>query len=244
MKVKQKTDKIKEGRGNGPALQYEKNTGVLEYYFMAHLQVGLDQKEPQNLSVRMDTGTPQWNIIEKTGFLSMALFEINRVVDTVIDILESQRPYFDTLTDRYFQDRMLTIYKGRRPSLPASQLPSIEVYPTASTQSWFACRTLQEEMSLGIDVSIDNTNPALAVDLEGKLTTLVVRILTRPPHLRTYIQGTPYTWYDSLPQGVQYGGSSPQGVMRVSRLTWSAKALEHMSHQFFPSRGAINGILV
>ncbi len=165
------------------------------------------------------------------------LFEVNRVVDTIIDVLESQRPYFDTLVARYYEDRYLTIFKGQRASIPLSDIPSIEVYPQSSNLGKFACRTFEENFVLGIDLTIDESRPDKAVDLEGKLTTLVARILSRPPNIRTAIQGTANTLYDSMPDSVQYGGiaSSGGGVIRIARMGWSGKALEFLSNSLFLS---------
>lgn len=163
------------------------------------------------------------------------LFEINRVVDTVIEILESQRPYYDTIINRYYEQRYLTIFKGQRVSIPLSDIPSIEVYPQTSNIEKFACRTFAENFGLGIDITLDESRPDYAVDLEGKLTTLTARILSRPPNMRTQIQGTATSLLDSMAENVQYGSvvSSGGGLVRVARFTWSGKALEFLSHKLF-----------
>jgi hypothetical protein len=160
------------------------------------------------------------------------LYEINRVVDTVISVLEAQRPYFDTLVERYYENRSLSVFKGQRPIIPLSNMPSIEVYPQSSQLRWFGCRTPEEEFSLGIDIAVEETRPDIAVDLEGKITTLVGRVLATPPNLRLRIEGTAASFYDSWPSGVQYG-TAGNGTIRVARMSWTGKALEHLSNKLF-----------
>jgi hypothetical protein len=165
----------------------------------------------------------------------MALIEINRIVDTVLTFYEGEKPLFDTIIANYLDNRQLTLFKGIRKVIPESNLPSIEVAPVSSQLSWHACRVQEDNPSLEIQVSVNIWDPALAVDLEGKLVSLAVRILVQPPQLRPQIQGTNIWLYDSVLPSVQYGSTAAQGNMRVAKISWSGKALDYLTDTlFFP----------
>jgi hypothetical protein len=164
----------------------------------------------------------------------MALVEINRVVDTILTFYEEEKPLFDTLISNYLDNRQITLYKGIRKVIPESNLPSIEVGPVSSQLSWHACRVQEDNPSLEIHISTNIWDPALAVDLEGKLVSLATRILAHPPHLRPQIQGS-NTWiYDSVLPTVQYGATSAQGNIRVAQISWTGKLLDYLADSLFP----------
>lgn len=163
----------------------------------------------------------------------MALIEINRVVDTLLSWYVEEKPLFDAIVSNYYGERSLTILKGIRKSIPISSLPSIEVGPVSDSFGWHAVRVQEETPTLEIHVTTDNGEPVTAIDLEGKLVSLAVRILTYPPHLRAQIQGTNTWMYDSLPASVNYGATAAQGQMRVAKITWTGKNLEYLSDQLF-----------
>lgn len=162
----------------------------------------------------------------------MALIDIHRVVETVTSFLVKEKVVFDTIVDQYFDGEQITFFKGQRRSIPSSSLPSIEVYPQSATPGWYATRTQQNDMGLGIDITTDNGHPDTAVDLESRLVTLATRILAHPPHLRAPILGTQTTLQDSLPNGVQYG-TAQGGRMRVAVITWQGKHLDFLADKLF-----------
>lgn len=89
----------------------------------------------------------------------MAFDSDEKLTDTIIQFIEEQRPVYETLIDRYYQGRNLNIFFGRRPVIPSSSMPSIEVEVTGVTFGWFACRVQEENPSVEIDITIDNGNP-------------------------------------------------------------------------------------
>jgi hypothetical protein len=164
----------------------------------------------------------------------MSLYDISRVVDTVIGFLETQRPVFDTIIEQYYpgNNRRLEVFFGRRVTIPTSSLPSIEVAPAGSGPDWFACRTLRDTLSLELDVTVDNYDPEHGTRVLTALETLVTRILTRPPHLRPTIQGTQSHLFDALPGRVQYA-TAGQGKMRVATIPWEGQILEYLANNEF-----------
>lgn len=164
----------------------------------------------------------------------MALYEINRVVDMVLSFYQEEKPLFDTIIANYLDNKQLTLYKGIRKQIPESNIPCIEVGPVSNDVSWHAVRVQEEKISLDIRVTVNVWEPTLAIDLEGKLVSLATRILTYPPHLRPQIPGTPVWLYDSDLPSVQYGSPAAGGNMRVSKITWSGKALDYLSDNMFP----------
>jgi hypothetical protein len=164
----------------------------------------------------------------------MALIQVDKVLDTINALIEDQRPVYDTIIDRYHQGRSLNILIGRRPTIPASSLPAIEIYCTDETLGWHACRVQQEEPAIKLDVTTDNGHREQAVRLEAALVTLTTRILASPPHLRPRILGTQSHLYDSLPNSVSYG-TAGEGRMRVATISWRGKMLEYLSNRLFDS---------
>lgn len=160
----------------------------------------------------------------------MALLQADKILDTLIEMIERERSVYNTIIDRYFEGRSLNIFLGRRISLPASSLPAIEVTNVSTSIGWHACRVQEENPSIEIDITTDNGHPEQAVRLEAQLVTLTTRILASPPHLRPLIKGSNVWMYDSLPSGVRYG-TAEQGRMRVATISWSGKNLEYISNR-------------
>ncbi len=164
----------------------------------------------------------------------MALQEINRVVDLVLGFYEEQKPLFDTLISNYLDDAQVTLFKGIRKNIPVSDFPSIEVGPVSDDIKWHAVRVQEESLALDIRVSIHLWDQNLAIDLEGKMVSLAARILTYPPHLRPQIPGTNVWLFDSELPSIQYGSTAANGSIRVSKISWSGKALDFLVDSQFP----------
>jgi len=164
----------------------------------------------------------------------MAIVEINRVINTILTFYEEERPIFNAIIDNFFQGERITLFKGIRNVIPESSLPSIEVGPVSGTPSWFAVRSQQEESALEIHISVSCSDIVSAINLEGKLVNFAQRILLHPPHLRPLIQGTNTVLFDSFPGPVQYGSAASDGRIRVSKMSWTGKALECLSDSLFP----------
>jgi len=162
----------------------------------------------------------------------MALVEIDKVVDTIITFIEYQRPVFDTIIDTYFENRRLNIFVGRRPSIPASSLPSIEVTPVGDSVKWAFCRVQENNPRIEIDITTDNGHPEQAVRLESRLVTLVTQILAAPPALRAGLVRGYRSLQDSLPEGVTYG-TADNGRMRVATVSWTGNILTYLSDEMF-----------
>lgn len=162
----------------------------------------------------------------------MALIPIDKVADTLILFIEQQRAVYDTIIDMYYEGRRLNIFLGKRATIPASSLPSIEVDGKSESIGWHACRVQQEEPSMSLEITTDNSDPTSAFRLQAALVSLTTRILAAPPSLRTLIKGTRTHLYDSLPNNVAYG-TAGQGRMRVATVTWQGKSLEYLSNRLF-----------
>jgi hypothetical protein len=165
----------------------------------------------------------------------MALIEINRLIDTILTFITDEQAAYDTLIANYLGDRFfLNTFKGIRKSLPVSSMPALEVGPVGDQLSWHSVRVQEDTMALEIHISTNNGNPVAAIDLEGKLVALTMRILTVPAHLRPQIQGYQTWLYDSPLPSVQYGATAANGNMRVAKISWSGKALEYLTDPMFP----------
>lgn len=162
----------------------------------------------------------------------MALIRVDFVCDTLIEFIEDQRPVYETIIDRYYQGRTLNIFLGRRKTIPASSIPSIEIIPSGETLGWHACRVQQEEPSIEVEITTDNNSPELSVRLESQLISLTTRIFSIPPHLRAMIKGTRTHLYDSLPGDVRYS-TAMEGRLRVATISWKGKSLEYLSNKLF-----------
>lgn len=162
----------------------------------------------------------------------MALIETIKIVDLLISFIEEQRPVYNSIIDRFFEGRMLNLFVGRRPTFPASSLPAVEIEMASETIGWHSCRVQENNPTLEIDITTDNSAPEQAARLESALVTLTTRILAAPGHLRADIQGTNAWMYDSLPNNVTYGHMG-QGRMRVATISWTGKNLEYLKNKLF-----------
>lgn len=171
----------------------------------------------------------------------MALIQVDLLCDTILQMLAFQTPVYETIIDQYHHNRIINFFLGRRAQIPASSLPSIEVEGKSSSLGWHACRVQQDEPSVELDITTDNSDPESAVRLQAALVTVTVRILNAPPNLRPLIKGTRNYLYDSLATNVTYG-TVGQGRMRVATLTWSGKVLEFMSNRLFDPQLQIPGL--
>jgi hypothetical protein len=172
----------------------------------------------------------------------MALIEVNKIINTVILWIEAERVVYETIIGQYFTNgRTLNIFKGRRKTIPASSLPSIEVIPAGDSAEWAFCRVQQDNIKLEFDLTIDNANPEVSVEVESKFVTLTQRILCSPPHLRAPIEGTQFHLQDSLATSVSYG-SAKGGQQRVATISWEGKVLEYLDDSQFQPEYQGNGV--
>lgn len=165
----------------------------------------------------------------------MALLEASKVIDTVIGFLEMQRPVYDTLINTYYSDRRrrLSVFHGRRLTIPASSMPSIEVAVVGEAIEWFACRVQNETSSVEIDVSVDIAqDPENGMRLLSKLTSLTARVLASPPHLRAHILNSGQHFYDSIPGNVSYSLVNDGGG-KTATISWTGKYLEYLVNNLF-----------
>jgi len=155
--------------------------------------------------------------------------------DTIIAMIEQYRPIYSTLIDRYYEGRTINVFLGKRPSIPRSSLPSIEVEIVGSTEGWHACRTQQDEPRVDIQITQDNTNQEAAVRLQAQLVTLTASLLSQPAALRTRIANTRTWLFDSLPRGVTYSRNEGSQI-RQATINWSGKYIVHLPNiQFDPA---------
>jgi len=160
--------------------------------------------------------------------------EVNRVVDTTLLLFQEHDAIFNTIISAYCGPRKMTYFKGIRKFIAQSNTPAIEIGPVSDSPKWFATRTIGSQIQLEIHLTIAAYEPAIAMDLEGKLVALATKILTSPSSLRRPIAGTLSTIYDGELPSVRFGAAKSRGDIRVSELSWGPKILVYLSDEDFP----------
>lgn len=172
----------------------------------------------------------------------MALIDDTKIVDTVLGLLSAETPAYNTIIQPYHASRQINFFDHLRSvsSIPASNIPSVEIALTGSTPAWHAPRVLEDQANLEIHITTDNGNPKHGWRLNAKLVSFTIRILTRPAAILSHISGTPSHLYESLPGNVSYF-SSKDGKLLSSVITWSGKYLEFLSNEEFGPLYGITG---
>lgn len=162
----------------------------------------------------------------------MSIVRIDNVLDTLNTFIELQRPLYDTVINQFYSGRRLNIFLGRRASIPASSLPSIEIVPSGASMKWFACRVQETDPVVEFDITTDNKSPEQAIRLESALVTITSRIFAAPPVLFASISGTYNHMIDSFPKQVTYG-TAGNGAMRVATISWDGRILQYLTDEMF-----------
>ena len=164
----------------------------------------------------------------------MSLLPVDRVINTVLTWLQMEEPTFNTIIDQFYQGKQINFFAGLRKVIPESSLPSIEVGQGNDEPSWQYPRVQGDSFNLEVHLTVSNKLPEYAQILEGRLASLITRILFHPTHVRGRIEGTNMWFFDAAPGGVEYGSSGYATNIRVTKIPWKGSILESISDSQFP----------
>ena len=164
----------------------------------------------------------------------MALMSVERAINTILAWLKAEEPIFNSIIDEFYQGKQITFFAGLRKVIPESSLPSIEVGQISDDVEWKYVRVQGDTFNLEVHLTISNKLPEFAQILEGRLATLITRILFNPIHVRGRIEGTNSWFFDAAPSTITYGAGGYAHNIRVTKIPWKGSIIVSIDDAEFP----------
>lgn len=124
---------------------------------------------------------------------------------------------------------MLTVFEGKRPTLPEDCYPSLEIEPANGANEWATTRAQRPHYNFNMSLTVKVSNMDYGVEYISTVTTSIVEILTDPTNLQPTILYesrwspnaglVPTVVTDSFVEDVTYA-SDQDGTIRVAEWPW------------------------
>ena len=139
---------------------------------------------------------------------------LRTILETNVDLIGGE-------VRRFFPSRTINLFVGRRNTIPATHMPSLEIIGQGFTPEWYASRTqnVTYRIELILTVPIEKEE---AVDLiVGTVSTAVCFVLTNPAVLQFSVQSEKRL-EQSAPSGFEYIRLYNEDKDLEDRLVWTA----------------------
>ena len=153
----------------------------------------------------------------------------SNIIRTIVCILERNQQTINQVIQRFIPNTTLTVFEGKRPTLPVEFYPSLEIEPGSGNNQWATTRAQRPRYNFDMYLTVKVTNMDFGVEYITTVTTTLVEILTDPTNLQPLILYesrwspnaglVPTVATDSFVEDVTYA-SEQEGTIRVAQWPW------------------------